>query len=272
VRAVPWDVFVAGNASKVLEAWRQWASDWPWWFQAFWLAGIGVAVVLHRRVASTRVPLAAGIVLGCVPLLLLQRVVPPARIWVFLFPIFAGMGAAGALAMLGPAIARQGIREGRGRWVVVGLALLVLVAGALSVPGRSRQYRYNLAEFPGAEQAVMFLVRQVQPGDQVLVLGMSQTPFLYYARRHGLPDVLVYDYPLKGWGPLRDAARVFIVMLDPRRTLDDVVTEAQLRDAGAPVPIAQFFGGEIYAVRRERGSPPVSLPDSPRQADRLSHP
>lgn len=154
VRPVPWDEFVGGNAGNVVVAWRRWASDWPGWFQAVWLAGIGVAVVLHRRVARTRVPLVAGFALGCVPLLLVQRVVPPARIWIFLLPIFAGMGAAGVLALLGPAMARPRVRERTWRWVAVGSALLLLTGGALSGPARSRQYWYNLAEYPGAEQAV----------------------------------------------------------------------------------------------------------------------
>jgi hypothetical protein len=252
VRPLPWDEFVAGNAGNVVVAWRRWASDWPGWFQAVWLIGIGVAVVLHRRVARTRVPLVAGFALGASRCSWFSASCPPRGSGFSCSHLRGHGGAAGVLALLGPAMARPRVRERTWRWVAVGSALLLLAGGALSVQGRSRQYRYNLAEYPGAERAVTFLVPRLLPGDRVLVLGMSQTPFLYYARRNGLPYLsYVYDYLLEGWRPLRDAARVFIVVLDPQRTLDDVVTEAQLKDAGTPVPIAQFAAAEIYLVGRE---------------------
>ena len=123
--------------------------------------------------------------------------------------------------------------------LTIGLALLLTAGGALSLPARSRAYTYNLPEFPSAEQAVTIIAPRLAPGDKVLVLGMSLTPFLYYARRHGLPYLsYVYDYVLEGWAPLRSSKRIFVVVIDPRQTVADVLTEAHLADAPAPVEIA----------------------------------
>jgi len=197
------------------------------------------------------VPFVAGFLLGCAPILLAQRVVPPSRIWIFLLPIFAGMGAAGVLHLIGRSLPRRTL-ERLPHGPTIGLALLLTAGSALGLPARSRGYTYNQPEFPAAEQAVTVIAPQLAPGDKVLVVGMSLTPFLYYARRHGLPYLnYVYDYVLEGWGPLRSSKRIFVVVIDPRLTLADVLTEAQLMDAPAPVELATFGGGHVYLISRD---------------------
>jgi hypothetical protein len=255
VRPIPWGDFLVGNAGKVVEAWRRWASDWAWPIQAVWLAGIVTALVSHRRVGRTPVPFPAGFVVGALPILLAQRVVPPARIWVFLWPIVAGMGAAGLLHLIGRLIGwlrsrRPSVHRSPG--LAPALALLLIVAGVLSLPARSGVYTYNRAEFPGAEEAVTTLAPRLAPDDRILVVGMSLVPFLYYSGRHGLPYLThVYDYALEGWAALRDAKRIFVVMIDDRQTLARVLTEAQLADRPPPVEIAALDGGRIYLVSRD---------------------
>jgi hypothetical protein len=254
VRPIPWSDFLVGNAGKVVEAWRRWASDWATSFQAVWLAGIVVALVSHRRVGRTRVPFPAGFVVGALPILLAQRVVPPARIWVFLLPVFVGMGAAGILHLLGGLIGWWESSRGpeqRSPGLALALALLLIVGGVLSLHARSSVYAYNLAEFPGAEEAVTTLAPRLAPDDKILVLGMSLVPFLYYSDLHGLPYLThVYDYALEGWTSLRDAKRVFVVMIDDSRTLAKVLAEAQLTDAPAPVEVAALDAGRIYLLAR----------------------
>lgn len=253
VQPVSWGAFVGGNAGKLVDAWRRWGSDWPRWCQAVWLTGIAAALALHRRLANDRVPFVAGLALGCVPLLMVQRVVPPSRVWIFLLPVFAGMGAAGVLHVLGWVIPRLQRDERRWRQVPAGLALLLVAGGALSVPARSRAYVYNLPDFPDAEKTVTFLAPRLRPGDKVLVLGLSQTPFLYYAGRSGLPYLShLHDYVLEGWRPLRDARRIFVVVNEREHTLQHVLTEAGLADTTPSlVAVAAFEAARIYLVTRD---------------------
>jgi hypothetical protein len=248
VRPVAWGAFLAGNSGRAVDTWGRWASDRAFWLQALWLVGIAVALLLHRRVGRSRVPFAAGFLMGGVPILVAQRVVPPSRVWVFLLPVVAGMGAAGVLHLLGRTMPRRIL----GRWspdLTIGLALLLTAGSALSLPANTRTYEYNLPEFPGAEQAVTVIAPQLAPGDKVLVVGMSLTPFLYHARRHGLPYLTyVYDSVLEGWAPLRSAKRIFVVVNDRRHTLAEVLAEAQLGDAPAPVAIATLDAGRVYLI------------------------
>jgi hypothetical protein len=251
VKPIAVSEFLAGNAEKIVETWQRWASDRSPWLQALWVTGIAVALLWHHRVGRSRVPFVAGILLGCSPILLLQRVVPPARVWVFLLPVFAGMGAAGVLHLSGCARARWP-RVFDAHVLAIALALVLATEGALSLPARSRAYRPNLAEFPGVERAVSVIAPQLVPGDKILVLGMARTPLLYHARRQGLPYLTyVYDYVLEGWSPLQGARRVFIVVnhdaLDRRGdTLARVLADSGLAGGPTPVEIAVVEAGRVY--------------------------
>jgi hypothetical protein len=256
VSPVPLRGFLVGNAGRAVDTWGRWASDRAFWLQALWLVGIAVALLLHSRVGRHRVPFMAGFLLGCAPVLLAQRVVPPSRVWVFLLPVFAGMGAAGALYLMRWSLPRPTPERWR-HGLTIGLALLLTAGGILSLPARGRVYHYNLPEFPGAKQAVAVIAPRLAPGDKILVVGMSLTPFLYYAYRQRLPYLsYVYDYVLDGWDPLRNAKRIFVVVNErapdrPGDTLARVLAEARLIDAPAPVEIAALDGGWVYLISRE---------------------
>jgi Dolichyl-phosphate-mannose-protein mannosyltransferase len=252
VRSLSWPAFVDGNTRMGVDAWRRWMSDLPLWCSAVWLAGVVAALAFHRRVSRTRVPLVAGVVLGCVPILLFQRVAPPSRAWVFLFPVVAGMGAAGVLYLLARCAPSRWANGREWRLLVVGSALALTVIGALSVGARSRHYTYNLSDFPGAERAVVFLAPQLRPGDKVVVLGLSLSPFLYYCDLHGLPYLTyVYDYLLEGWAPLRGANRIFVVVNERKHTLEDVLTESRLAGTGTPIEIAAFDASRVYLMTHQ---------------------
>ena len=248
VRPVSWNEFLVGNWGKVVDAWGRWASDRTSWLQGFWLAGIATTLLLHGRVGRHRVPFVVGFLLGCGPILLIQRVVPPSRVWIFLLPVVAGMGAAGGLHLIGRIWPRR-VGAGGASGLAIGLALVVTAGGVLSLPARTRTYEYNLAEFPGAEQAVTIIAPQLAPGDKVVVQGLSLTPFLYHARRHGLPYLdYVHDHVLEGWPPLRSAKRIFVVVNDRERRLPNVLAEAQLVDAPVPIEVAAIEAGRVYLV------------------------
>lgn len=53
---------------------------------------------------------------------------------------------------------------------------------------------------------------------------------------------------LEGWAPLRSAKQIFVVVNDRRHTLAEVLAEAQLEDAPAPVAIATLDAGRVYVM------------------------
>jgi hypothetical protein len=166
------------------------------------------------------------------------------------------MGAAGGLYLVRGVLARWA-REAWLPGVAIGLALLLAAGGALTVSARSRAYAHDPVEFPGAERAVALIAPRLAPGDKVLVLGMSQVPFLYYAHRQRLPYLTyVHDYVLDGWDPLRSARRVFVVVnrqaLDRQGdTLARVLADAHLDSVPTPVELEPIEGVQVYLIARE---------------------
>jgi hypothetical protein len=61
----------------------------------------------------------------------------------------------------------------------------------------------------------------------------------------------MYDHVLEGWEPLRSANRIFVVVNARKYTLADVLKQARLGDAPAPIEIATFEAGRVYLISRE---------------------
>jgi hypothetical protein len=85
-----------------------------------------------------------------------------------------------------------------------------------------------------------------------VVVGLSQTLFLYYCHVHRVPWLAYYhDYPLEGWAGLPAARRIFLVVNEREYTLDQLRAKAGLTDRAPLVAVAAFEAGGVYLVARE---------------------
>lgn len=185
-------------------------------------------------------------IVACVPLVLAQRVVPFSRVYLFAFPLVAGMAWAGLVHLT------ERLPAGRRAWtgpVAVAVALALTAAHAIEVQERMDRYPYSLARFRDAEAVVKVLKGRLQRGDRIVVVGESLVPFQYYCTLHRLPyETYVYDYLRWGWDRLRQSARVFVVVNEQAQTLEMVIERARLTDAAAPVPIVKGPASGVYLV------------------------
>lgn len=66
------------------------------------VSGVIFATIFHRRVAKNRIPLLVAVAIGIVPLVLIQRVSPYDRTWLFLYPIYVALAFAGLFYFASP--------------------------------------------------------------------------------------------------------------------------------------------------------------------------
>ena len=104
VDAVVGNRFVAPLGEQVLlrrlpgsleGTWRLAVRDAPRALVLVLLAGVALGLLGHRRLGAQRVPLLPIAVIWCGGLVLVQRVVPFPRVWLFLIPLAFGTAAAG---------------------------------------------------------------------------------------------------------------------------------------------------------------------------------
>jgi len=164
-----------GNVS---DTWGLWTTDVPLPVAVILAAGFAIGIFSQRRSTGFIPPFLVAAV--CIPLLLFaQRVVPFARVWMFLLPLCAMVSAAG-LALL---IRLLGDRGGR-LSAIAALTLCVLIGQSV---WRSPTVAADFTE--GVESSVVWLDEYLKPSDVVLAWRSTLSPLKYYFRRYRTPVV-----------------------------------------------------------------------------------
>lgn len=165
----------------------------PWGLAVIIVLGALLAWLLNRQISRAPVSLARAAVLWLVPVLLLQRVIPFDRTWLFLAPLLFMLGAAGITYVLSR-------REGLATVAAFGVIALM---GVPLVTSQAIETSDQIGNVPDAEAAALFLGQLLQPGDEVLAASPVDEPIHYYLDLHGFSDVQVRNDFQTHWVDLR---------------------------------------------------------------------
>jgi hypothetical protein len=111
VVASPIPVFFHQLPLSLASTWREWNRDLPLWLTLILAAGFLVSLLWHRRYSSSPIPFALGLLGWVVPLVLVQRVVPFERVWLFALPLYFITATAALAALLSPLLERLRLHQ-----------------------------------------------------------------------------------------------------------------------------------------------------------------
>ncbi len=230
--------------SSLARTWSFWNRDLPALLAVVLFAGFLVSVAVDVREGRVSIGLLAPAV--CVVLVLVQRVAPFERVWLFLLPVYfvvASDGvvracALGALAWRRWMDRRAGAARrvrGDGIGVVAAGALMVVLAVAV-VRGGSILASPETGAFPDAEGVAHSLRGELRPGDAVVTQLPASLPELqYYFPRAGLStEPLVHD--------AAQAPRLFVVAPPGAQPV--------VAGWGQPRTVARFATADVFELSR----------------------
>jgi len=235
VTAKPVHVFLAALPPSLASTWSQWNRDLPLWLAWVLLAGFVVSLVWTRRQSLFRVPLPLALLLWIAPLVLVQRVIPFERVWLFALPLYLIAASAGVAAVLEPWCERLRMRQ-----AIAIVALALAIFAGLRVHRNQSIYATN--DGRGLEALVYYLKGRLGPGDSVVAGFSSDSQLRYYFQHAGVrPSCLGAPNP----------TRMLIVANEVGGdTVPKVLQEAQLRDQlNRPARLlVQFDSASLYEV------------------------
>lgn len=247
VQAIPADRFLYELQGSFISTWRSWVRDllaWQGWVLAF---GFIASLVWHRQVARQRLPLSPLVVFWCGALLLLQRVAPWPRVWLFMMPLFFICASAGLRGFLGRFFATRA-----DVWARIGIAVAVTAAVLLSWNVFKADTIVNSGQtgtLKPAEAITRYLQDALQPGDVVAAVPPSNYPLRYYFDYYGLPEEAFYRPRI---GPEFNQAWI-VINQQSSDTLADVLHNtrlAQYIDPARAEVARQFEGAQVLVFRR----------------------
>jgi uncharacterized membrane protein len=218
VKAQSWSYVFANLPAALSATWSKWNRDLPPIISWMLIAGFLTALVFHRRLSDFRVPIWLAALAGILPLLILQRVVPFERVWLFLLPLYLAMASAGITCWMTP----PGLKEGKyASYAPVALAAILAAWLGFRVVDLKSVYYSNEGAFRDAEPIVAFLKPRLTRGDMILAACPSDAPLRYYLKAHNVS----LQYLAGTEGPLR---RAFVIVNDSEnQTLLGVLHKAQ---------------------------------------------
>jgi hypothetical protein len=219
--------------TSLARTWSLWNRDLPW--PAVLLLVVGVGLQSAQDLRQRRAPLAllaVGVSLG---LVLVQRVAPFERVWLFLLPVYYVEGIAGLVRLFGQRMTPLArVRPARLGVVLLGAALAAPVLASGSIPASQ-----ETGAFPDAPAVVASLRGRVADEDAVLTTVPASLPELqFYFRQAGLPTASLVTPPAT-------ARRLFVVAPAEPAGLGLPAGEWQ-----PPVEEARFSGSVLYRLDR----------------------
>lgn len=242
VRPRTWEQFLYDLPISLERTWLLWNRDVPLPLQVVLVIGVIIALIRHRQLSHFHNLLIVVPTAGL--LVLMGRVAPFSRVWLWLLPVIFIVSSAGIIWLLERITATR-------RFVLAPILTIALCVGLCANIAivRSDEPFGDIVLEPESENVVIFLKSHFQPNDDYLLIPASGA-LSYYFAQHSLSFEHLGDNL-----PQITAPRLLIIVLEPDYTLDSML--ALLSSYGlnaAPYTtrerIAQFKRASLWELRR----------------------
>lgn len=246
VRPLIWADFKSRFFAPPIGIWNLWTRDLPTTIICLLITGFGMSLLFHKKIPSRSPSLVAAAGIFLLPELIIHRVVPPPRIWLFLLPLFLGISASG-LCHLWNLLPGKGAR---GKSLAfASLTVMLLLFLCYNVIRRAPLHHNEYATFRDGESVAQFLSNYLQEGDRILAFSSVSMPLRYYLHKSsGLQGFLYTD--------VDSSTRLLIIENYPangrRETVEEVLSKEGVEEKywSEPEIVKRFEFSCLYELRR----------------------
>lgn len=237
IESLGWSDFSQSLLPRIYNTWGEWNRSLPTYFSAIALIGLMASLFVPKLPKSRRVPLIIAGFIWIGFALLVQRVAPWPRIWLFLLPFFViwiVAGLYGLISLIFRKIPKPGFIGN------LALAVMVILPLALGTVRTYPQYTEKLISKGEVEQVADFLGQYLEDGDVVVVTSPDTVVLKYYLSRLGISKE--FTELVKG----KDFSRAIVVVnLAYGQTLDYVLERRSFQD-----DVKLSSAEELYRTKR----------------------
>jgi uncharacterized membrane protein len=224
VETLSWSEFTQSLLPRIKNTWNEWNRALPPFLSLIAIIGLAASFFLPKLPKNRRVPLILAAVLWIATALVVQRVAPWPRIWLFLLPFFVIWIAAGIIGLFDLLIKKLPKSE---YLMLLLLGILIVTPLVAALVRTYPQYSEKLFSKGEVELVADFLSDYLQEGDVVVVTSPDTVVLKYYLARNNIDKE--FTELVKG----KDVNRSIVVVnnaheqtlqfvLDRRSFLDDV--------------------------------------------------
>ena len=183
VASLEWSEFLESIQVRITNTWKEWNAGLSPAGSTLLVIGIGASIFAALTRKQPRVPLAVAAIIWIGSALVIQRVAPWPRVWIFLLPLVLISAASGLMAAARFAGSRLPAGSLLSAVVFATCLLVPLIASAMvtvTVYANSRGERGNV------EEVAFFLKDYLGPQDVIIVTSPDAVTVRYYLKQYGI--------------------------------------------------------------------------------------
>lgn len=193
VESRAWSVFLENLQPRATKTWESWMQGIGPTIQYILLAGFLISILFYRKASNQKLPLQIFLILGAAIMLILQRVAPLARVWIYLEAFYL-IFAAGGLVWLVELLLNR-FTEPENAVKVLSTAILIgmmVMFTGIYLQTQQGSLVPNQNDFP-EQHAAEYLASHLQTGDKILSLSPVDIQTAYYLYMYGIPYEVFYQ-------------------------------------------------------------------------------
>lgn len=243
VKSQSWLDFLQSVQSRIPRVWGDWNYLVPSWVALITIFGFILLVVFEWKSFSHKIPVWIPTVISITVLIVLQRVTPWPRVWLFLLVFYLLWAAAGWVALIQLLAAKITLK-----WLQpVFLVAIILLTFFTYVAYRNKPSLNPSEEYPMQEVAE-FVSNHITDDDTLVAVSPVTIQAGYYLTIEKIPFERFYDRDRKG-----DIKHAIVLVADRSRfpTLQSVVEFQNLLgilDTGKAELIHEYKRMQVYSV------------------------
>lgn len=245
IEALSWSEFIQSIPVRIKNTWAEWNRDIPDWVTIIAICGLLASFFVPKLPKNRRMPLILAGLLWIGTALIVQRVAPWPRIWLFLLPLFVIWISAGIIGLFDLFASRISY----GDYFMMGLvSILIILPLAAGFVRSYSQYSQKLHSTGEVEQVAEFLEGYIHPDDVVVVTSPDTIVLKYYLRRYGVSQEVTELTKGKGF----DTALV-VVNLAHGQTIDYVLDRRSFLDDVSLESVNEVYKTNRFAIYQIKG-------------------
>jgi 4-amino-4-deoxy-L-arabinose transferase-like glycosyltransferase len=199
VKSLNWSTFLANLDPRMARTWQKWMVRLSPTIENLFLSGFLISIFFYRKASNQKLPMQVFLAVAVAVLVVLQRVTPLPRIWLYLEAFYL-MSAMAGLVWLAELLVSRFTKPSFTEKILSLVILLVFISVFASILIARQQNPVFLDRdlLPEA-YAAEYLANHLKPEDTIVATGPVGIQTAYYLSLHNIPFERFYqrDHPVK---------------------------------------------------------------------------
>jgi uncharacterized membrane protein len=248
VKPLNWSTFLENLDPRMIKAWNKWMMGIGSTTENLLSGGFLLSLLLYRKVSNQKLPMQIFLALGAGIIVVLQRVTPLPRIWLYLevfYLMFAAAGLVWLVEFLLNRIISSTLTE---KTLAVAVLLIFMGVFTNALIARQQNPVFQDRDLLPEAYAADYLAEHLTPEDTIVATGPVDIQTAYYLSLHNIPFERFYqrDHPVKIQNAL-----VMLRRNSKYKTPESVVNFFKLDqalDLSASELVYEYASVQIYSI------------------------